>query len=67
MSPSRIDGNFENFELPQDAVDEIDALERNARYNFPARLGVDIFGEATDEELKAALAAFVEQQRAKTK
>lgn len=63
VTPSRIDENFVDFELPADEVEKLNALERHARYNFPARLGVDIFGEATEEELKAAVQAFIEQRR----
>jgi len=52
VTPSRIKDNFEVFELPQDAFQKINGLDRNHRYNFPARLGVDVFGEKTVEELK---------------
>lgn len=52
VTPSRIKDNFEVFELPQDAFEKINSLDRNHRYNFPARLGVNIFGEKTVEELK---------------
>ena len=44
-----------DFILPQDTFDKVIALDRNHRYNFPARLGVDIFGEASEESLKKAV------------
>lgn len=52
VTPSRIKENFEVFELPAEAFAKVNSLDRNHRYNFPARLGVDIFGEKTAEELK---------------
>ncbi|TEY44860.1 hypothetical protein BOTCAL_0343g00030 [Botryotinia calthae] len=45
VTPGRINDNFQDFELPDDAFQKICSLDRNHRYNFPARLGVDIFGE----------------------
>jgi hypothetical protein len=35
--------------------EKINTLDRNHRYNFPARLGVDIFGEASPAILKKAV------------
>ncbi|TID21423.1 Aldehyde reductase 1 [Venturia nashicola] len=55
VTPSRIRDNLKVFELPQDVFEKINALDRNHRYNFPARLGVDIFGEASPEQLKKAV------------
>ncbi|KAH8667012.1 aldo/keto reductase [Xylariales sp. PMI_506] len=55
VTPSRITSNLQVFELPQDVFDKINALDQGRRYNFPARLGVDIFGEATPEQLKKAV------------
>ena len=52
VTPSRIKDNFEVFELPQEAFQKISGLDRNQRYNFPARLGIDVFGEKTVDELK---------------
>lgn len=51
------------FELPQDVFEKINALDRAHRYNFPARLGVDIFGESNPEALKKAVEEWVEKQR----
>ncbi|KAI0843101.1 Aldo/keto reductase [Hypoxylon sp. FL0890] len=55
VTPARIAANLETFELPKDAMEEINALDRNHRYNFPARFGVNIFGEKTEEELRRAV------------
>lgn len=63
VTPSRIAENFEDFMLPQEAFDKISALDRNHRYNMPARLGVNVFGEHTEEFLKNARADWVAKQR----
>ncbi|OHW98006.1 aldo keto reductase [Colletotrichum incanum] len=63
VTPSRIEKNFEVFELPKDVFEKINALDRNHRYNFPARLGVDIFGESDPETLKKAVETWVTQQK----
>ncbi|KAA8572248.1 hypothetical protein EYC84_002874 [Monilinia fructicola] len=47
VTPERIKDNFQDFELPEDVFQKISSLDRNHRYNFPARLGVDIFDEFT--------------------
>lgn len=51
------------FELPQDAFEKINSLDRNHRYNLPARLGVDIFGDAKPEVLEKAVAEFKKKNR----
>lgn len=48
VTASRISENFEDFEIPKAAFDKISALEKGKRYNFPVRLGVDVFGEVKD-------------------
>lgn len=63
VTPSRIVENFEDFELSQAAMDRITALEKNARYNMPKRLGVDVFGEVDAETLKKARADWIAQQK----
>jgi L-glyceraldehyde reductase len=52
-----------DFELPRDAFNKITALDRNHRYNFPARLGVDIFGEVSAESLRKSVEEWKEKQR----
>ncbi|PNY25630.1 uncharacterized protein TCAP_04433 [Tolypocladium capitatum] len=54
VTPSRLESNLNVTELPQDAVDQLNALERHKRYAFPRWWGVDIFGEVGDEEAKRA-------------
>jgi L-glyceraldehyde reductase len=52
-----------DFELPQEVFDKITALDRHHRYNFPARLGVDIFGEVSEESLKKSVEDWKAAQR----
>ncbi|KAI6784252.1 uncharacterized protein J7T54_004798 [Emericellopsis cladophorae] len=63
VTPSRIAENFVDFEIPEKAMQEIYALDRNTRYNFPARLGVNVFGEKTEEELKKGRADWIAAQK----
>jgi len=63
VTPSRISENFEDFELAQDVMDRINALDRNHRYNVPARLGVDVFGEHTEEFLQGARRDWIAKQK----
>lgn len=51
------------FQLPQKVFETMNSLDRKARYNFPARYGVDIFGDADPVVMKKA----VEEFRAKQK
>lgn len=51
------------FELPKDVFDKITALDSHTRYNFPARLGVDIFGEVGPESLKKSVEDWKAAQR----
>jgi L-glyceraldehyde reductase len=43
--------------------EKITALDRHHRYNFPARLGVDIFGEVSEESLKKSVEDWKVTQR----
>jgi L-glyceraldehyde reductase len=51
------------FDLPQDDFKSINSLDKNHRYNFPARLGVNIFGEKTEEELRRSVEEWKAAQR----
>lgn len=51
------------FELPADAFEKVSSLDKNHRYNLPARLGVDIFGDAKPEVLEKAVADFKAKNR----
>lgn len=63
VTPKRIQKNLEVQELPQSAFDTLAALDSHTRYNFPKRLGVNIFGEWSEADLKAAVKEWVEAQR----
>ncbi|CAK4027494.1 aldehyde reductase i [Lecanosticta acicola] len=52
VTPARIAANLKVKELPQEAFDALNALERHKRFNFPARWGADIFDEAGEEHVK---------------
>lgn len=51
------------FELPSDAFEKVKSLDRNDRYNLPARLGVDIFGDAKPGVLEKAVENFKAQNK----
>lgn len=63
VTPKRIQSNLVVKELLQSAVDTLEALDSHTRYNFPKRLGVNIFGEWSEADLKAAVKEWVEAQR----
>ncbi|OOF96767.1 hypothetical protein ASPCADRAFT_129836 [Aspergillus carbonarius ITEM 5010] len=63
VTPERIQSNFLDFVLPKDAFDAIQSLERHQRMNFPARLGVDIFGEVGEESARQSALAWAEEQK----
>ncbi|KAK7747464.1 hypothetical protein SLS53_001719 [Cytospora paraplurivora] len=63
VTPARIKSNLEVFELPQDAFEKVNSLDRNHRYNLPARLGIDIFGDAKPGQLEKAVAEFKKKNR----
>jgi diketogulonate reductase-like aldo/keto reductase len=52
VTEKRIISNFQDKELPEWAIKELDALEKHKRLNFPARWGVDIFEEIGLEKAK---------------
>ncbi|KAL4918621.1 NADP-dependent oxidoreductase domain-containing protein [Aspergillus aurantiobrunneus] len=63
VTPGRIQSNFQDSILPDDAFQAIQSLERHQRMNFPARLGVDIFGEAGEESVKRSACEWAEAQK----
>lgn len=63
VTPSRIAANFQDFELPAEDMERINALDKNKRNNFPARLGVNIFGELDEETLKKGVQDWIAKQR----
>lgn len=52
VTESRIKSNFQADLLPSSAIIALNKLERHKRFNFPARWGYDIFGEAGKDEVK---------------
>ncbi|KPM41895.1 hypothetical protein AK830_g4643 [Neonectria ditissima] len=54
VTQSRIESNFNIKELPQDAFEQLNALERNKRYHWQTRWGMNIFQELSEEEVKRA-------------
>lgn len=63
VTPSRIKANFEDFELPKEVFEKINSLDRNHRYNFPLRLGVNVFGEHDEPTLKKGRADWIAAQK----
>ncbi|KAL5334811.1 Aldo/keto reductase [Aspergillus crustosus] len=63
VTPERIRSNFEDFVLPDVAFQTVQSLERHQRMNFPARLGVDIFGEVGDESARRSALQWAEAQK----
>ncbi|CEJ55484.1 Putative Aldo-keto reductase [Penicillium brasilianum] len=55
VTPSRIESNFQDFVIPDAEFDALNKLDRNERYNYPFRWGVDVFGElgAAEAERRA--------------
>lgn len=52
-----------DFVLPEGAFEAIQSLEKHKRMNFPARLGVDIFGEVGEASAKQSAREWAEQQK----
>ncbi|KAF7173884.1 hypothetical protein CNMCM5623_006130 [Aspergillus felis] len=67
VTPERIRSNLEVFVLPEHAFERIQALDRHQRMNFPARLGVDIFGEVGEESVRQSALEWARQQKMQAK
>ncbi|KAL2823660.1 NADP-dependent oxidoreductase domain-containing protein [Aspergillus cavernicola] len=50
VTPSRIGSNFQDFVIPDSKFEGLNKLDRNQRYNYPFRWGIDVFGELGAEE-----------------
>lgn len=59
----RVADNYAVFELPKEAFEKINSLDRNHRYNVPARWGYDVFDELSHEQLQKAVDDFVASQK----
>ncbi|KAF4266493.1 hypothetical protein LV164_006158 [Aspergillus fumigatus] len=67
VTAERIKSNLEVFVLPEHAFERIQALDRHLRMNFPARLGVDIFGEVGEESARQSALEWARQQKMQAK
>lgn len=56
VTPSRIASNLLVKELPENAFNTLNSLEKHKRFNFPMRWGADIFEEAGEAKVKKAAA-----------
>ncbi|KAJ5631475.1 uncharacterized protein N7484_011575 [Penicillium longicatenatum] len=63
VTPSRIESNFEDFIIPDAEFEALNKLDRNARYNYPFRWGVDVFGELGAEEAERRAEEHAASQR----
>ncbi|KAI5840159.1 alcohol dehydrogenase [Morchella snyderi] len=63
VTKSRIESNFQDFIIPEVEFEELNALERHKRFNFPAHWGYDIFDEAGDERVKQAALDWAEANK----
>ncbi|CRG85122.1 hypothetical protein PISL3812_02254 [Talaromyces islandicus] len=63
VTAERIRSNFEDFVLPEDAFEAVQSLEKHKRMNFPARLGVDIFGEVGEASAQQSAQDWAEEQK----
>lgn len=67
VTPSRIASNFKVKELPLEAFEALNALEKHKRFNFPAEWGVDIFDEVGEEAMKKIAAESGDANKSKYK
>ncbi|GAB1217730.1 hypothetical protein ATERTT37_006971 [Aspergillus terreus] len=63
VTPSRIESNFQDFVIPDAEFETLNKLDRNQRYNYPFRWGIDVFGELGDEEAERRAEEFAAKQR----
>ncbi|KAF5863666.1 hypothetical protein ETB97_009599 [Aspergillus alliaceus] len=63
VTPSRIESNFQDFIIPDAEFEALDKLDRNQRYNFPFRWGIDVFGEVGAEEAERRAEEHAAKQR----
>lgn len=53
-----------DFTIPDAEFETLNRLDRNQRYNFPFRWGLDLFGELGAEEAERRAEEFAAKQRA---
>ncbi|KAJ5128756.1 hypothetical protein N7448_002472 [Penicillium atrosanguineum] len=64
VTPSRIESNFQDFVIPDAEFDGLNKLDRNQRYNYPFRWGVDVFNELGPAEAERRAEEHAAQLRA---
>ncbi|KAL4810996.1 NADP-dependent oxidoreductase domain-containing protein [Aspergillus unguis] len=64
VTPSRILSNFKDFVIPDAEFEALNKLDRNQRYNYPFRWGIDVFGELGAEEAERRAEEHAAKQRA---
>ncbi|KAE8152646.1 NADP-dependent oxidoreductase domain-containing protein [Aspergillus avenaceus] len=63
VTPSRIESNFQDFIIPDAEFEALNQLDRNQRYNYPFRWGIDVFGELGAEEAERRAEEHAAKQR----
>ena len=63
VTKARIELNFQDFVIPDKEMEELNALERHKRFNFPSQWGQDIFEEVGEAKAKAAAIAWAEKNK----
>ena len=65
VTPERIEANFQDFELPKEAFERINAVEKGLRMNYPVKWGFDVFGEKGDAFVKQAALDWAAEEKKK--
>ena len=65
VTASRIKSNLQVSELPSDVFEKLNGMERNKRFNWQSRWGVDIFQELGDAEVKKIAQDAAEENKTK--
>lgn len=65
VTPHRIKSNLQVKELPKDAFDELNALERHKRFNQQSRWGYDIFEELGEDKMREIAEGYAKENKEK--
>jgi diketogulonate reductase-like aldo/keto reductase len=65
VTPSRIKSNLQVKDLPKDAFDKLNALERHKRFNQQSRWGFDIFEELGQAKVQQIAEGYAEENKEK--
>ncbi|KAL4796530.1 NADP-dependent oxidoreductase domain-containing protein [Aspergillus venezuelensis] len=66
VTPSRIKSNFQDFVIPDSEFEDLNKLDKNQRYNYLSRWGIDVFGELGAEEAERRAEEYAAGLRAAT-